>query len=239
LPPELQAHKSLEKFKDPGALARSYLQMESYQGRSVAIPGPEAKPEERTAFYQKLGVPDAPDKYEVAAPEGLGELDPAVLGAWKQTFHRLHLTPDQVKGLTSEFFGSPMWNPAVAGEQLRTQAVTALRAEWGGAYDHNLAVAQQAAKQIAGREVIEVLEATGLGNHPAFVRLFAKLGRDYADDGQLLKDAQSGGILGPADAQQRIDAIFADRTHPYHRGDKAAVDEMTRLFQLKAQALER
>ena len=77
--------------------------MEKYQGRSVAIPGPDATPQERAAFDTKVrqwrGVPDAAERYTIAMPDGM-QADEKGVKEWQGTFHRLGLTQDQVKGLT-------------------------------------------------------------------------------------------------------------------------------------------
>jgi hypothetical protein len=234
LPPDLKAHKSLSRYADPASLAKAYVEMEKYQGRSVAIPGPDATPAERAAFDTKVrqwqGVPEAAERYTITMPEGL-PADEKGLGEWKSTFHRLGLTQDQVAGLTNAFFASPTGNPQLAHEQLRTYGETELRKELGGAYGHTLAVAGRAIRAVGGKEVFELLESTGLNSHPTMVKFWARLGRDYQEDGAI-PSASHGGPLGPEDAKRRKAEIFADRSHPYHKGDKDAVDEMLSLNQI-------
>jgi hypothetical protein len=234
LPPEIKGNKSLSRYSDPAALAKAYVEMEKYQGRSLAIPGPDATPAERAAFDAKVngwrGVPESADKYTVTMPEGM-QADEKGLGEWKGTFHRLGLTQDQVAGLTDAFFGSPTGNPRIAHEQLRTYGETELKREWGGAYSHNLAVAGRAVKAVGGQEVFNLLEATGLNSHPTMVKFWARLGRDYQEDGNI-PSASHGGPLGPEDAKRRIAEIRADKAHPYHKGDKDARDEMQALYEV-------
>lgn len=231
LPEDLRGHKTFEKFKDPAEVARAYVQLEGYQGRSVVIPGKDAKPEEVTAFYGKLGVPESAEKYELTKPEGV-EFDPAIEKDFKGIAHQLHLTQAQVAGLQQWFMGSPMGNPDIASEKLEQITERDLRAEWGGAFDFNMKLAQRAVKEVGGKDVYDLLHATGLGNHPAIVRMFHRLGREYAEDGTFIRDAQSGGLMTPADAQAKIRAIMSDPKHPYHSGVQAAIDEVRGLYQL-------
>jgi len=176
-------------------------------------------------------VPAEADAYEIAAPEGAPELDASAVGQWKGVFHRLGLTPDQVKGLTSEFFGSPMGNPAMAGEAMQAHTVQLLRNEWGGSYDHNLKMASVGARTVLGPEFVALMEQTGFGNHPVILKACLRLGKDRREAGMMPTDAKTGGILGPEDAQTRITELM--QTPEYRRGDRATVDEVQRLFQLK------
>ena len=233
LPPDLKDHKSLSRYTDLPSFAKGFVEMEKYQGRSVSFPGETATPQEKAAFEQKVnqwrGVPEAPDKYTVTMPEGL-QADDKGLGEWKGTFHRLGLTQDQVAGLTQAFFDSPTGNPGMAHEQLRAMGEATLKREWGGAYGHNLAVASRGLKAVGGEEVFKLLEQTGLNSHPTMVKFWHRLGRDYQEDGSI-PSAQHGGPMGPEDAKRRIAEIRADRTHPFHKGDKDAVAEMQALYE--------
>jgi hypothetical protein len=234
LPPDLKDDKSLTRYTDVAALARGHVELQKYQGRSVAFPGENATPQEKAAFEQKVntwrGVPESPEKYTLSMPEGLTP-DEKGLGEWKSTFHRLGLTQDQVAGLADMYFGSPTGNPALAHDALRTFGETELKKEWGGAFGHNLAIAGRAIKRVGGPEVFQLLEQTGLNNHPAMVKFWHRLGKDYQEDGAI-PTAQHGGPMGPDDARRKIAEIRADRTHPYHRGDRDALAEMQALYEV-------
>lgn len=233
LPPDLKEQKSLSRYADVAALARGHLEMEKFQGRSVAFPGEHATPTERAAFENKInqwrGVPEKPDNYSVTLPDGL-QADEKGLGEWKGTFHRLGLSQDQVAGLMDAYFGSAMGNPRLAHESLRSYGEQELKREWGGAFKYNLDIAGRAIKRVGGSEVFQLLEQTGLNNHPAMVKFWHRIGRDYAEDASI-PSAQHGGPMGPADARRRIDEIRADKNHPYHKGDKEAVAEMQALYE--------
>lgn len=233
LPPDLKGHKSLARYTDVAALARGHVEMERYQGRSIAFPGENATPAERAAFDAKLnqlrGVPEKAEAYNVTLPEGL-QADEKGLGEWKGTFHKLGLSQDQVAGLMDAYFGSPMGNPRMAHESMRSFGESELKREWGGAFKYNLDIAGRAIKRVGGPEVFQLLEASGLNNHPAMVKFWHRIGRDYAEDGSI-PSAQHGGPMGPDDAKRRIAEIRGDKSHPYHKGDKDAVAEMQALYE--------
>src|SRR5687767_2499597 len=99
LPDGLKSEKSLQKFKDEGALAQSYLELEKRMGGSLKIPGKDAKPEEIAAYREKIGVPKSAAEYDLSSlgkeiTLDAGQKD-AVLGA----FHKMGFTQEQVAQL--------------------------------------------------------------------------------------------------------------------------------------------
>ncbi len=73
-----------EKFWDPDrqelrvdALLKSYRELEKRMSQRLARPGDDADEEERRRWREMLDIPDSPELYELAAPEGLG-VDPDV-----------------------------------------------------------------------------------------------------------------------------------------------------------------
>lgn len=233
LPDDLKGHKTLEKFKDPAALAKSYIQMESFRGRSVVIPAADAPPEEQADFYKKLGVPETSDAYKIEPPQGQ-QFHPELVKSAQQMFHALKLTPQQAQGLLHYYTGT-LANNTDQIEKLRIETTSALKGEWGGAFDYNLTRADGTAMMIdrqSGAGLMPVLKATGLVNHPAVIKHYHWLAKQFAEDGDLAVEAS--GLVGPAEARQQIQAIRANREHPFHRGDKDAVAEMHRLYEIVA-----
>lgn len=235
LPDDLKTDKSLEKFKGPAELARSYKQLEAYQGRSVAIPGPDAKPEEVSAFWAKVGAHDAPEKYTVPVADGEA-IDAAMLAPYQAAAHAAHLTQDQWMAMVA--IHRAQTDPKVQAEKLEQQAVTMLRSEWGGGFDYNIKMARGGvgyAERMSGAAGLQdFLHDSGLGNHPLLVKVFKWVGKTHAESGGIPTDARMGGVLTPDQAQQKITELMA--TPEYRRADRDAVNEVQRLFQLKEQA---
>jgi hypothetical protein len=232
----LQHEKTLEKFKGPAELARSYVEIEKYRGRSVAIPGPDATPAEKDAFLARLGRPETPDKYTLPIAE-TPDLDQNLVNDIKSMAHKLGLTQEQLAGLTSWYGSTPLGNPALASEAMQTKAVEVLRNEWGGAFDYNLKVANAGvgyAERMSGAAGLrDLLDGSGMGNHPTVVKLFQWIGKANAESGGIPRDAQTRNVLAPEEAQAKINELM--RTPEYQKGDRATVDEVQRLYQLKHQ----
>lgn len=58
---------------DTAKLADGYLALEKKLGTAMSVPDEKAAPEERDAFFKKLGWPGEPKGYEFTRPEGLPE----------------------------------------------------------------------------------------------------------------------------------------------------------------------
>jgi hypothetical protein len=75
--PELRDDPSLKDFNDVATLAKSYKETKAFVGSSIRPPGPDASPEARKEFYEKL-VKHAPDL--VPLRDGDAEAEKVVWG---------------------------------------------------------------------------------------------------------------------------------------------------------------
>ena len=127
----------------------------------------------------------APEKYEWAAPEGV-TLDESVMGSLSEVAKELNLSQDAAQKLVDKMA------PAMA--QRQAAQVQAMQAEWresssgdaefGGAkLAENMAVAKKALDAFATPEFRQLLEQTGMGNHPEVIRTFYRAGKAFSEDG--------------------------------------------------------
>ena len=59
-------------------------------------------------------------------------------------------------------------------------------AEFGGdKLNENMAVAKRALQQYGSPELSDLLNQSGLGNHPAFIRMFYRVGLTLREDGMV------------------------------------------------------
>src|SRR5687767_2761423 len=63
----LRGHQGLTKFKDVDSLAKSYVELDKMRNERSGVKPltPESTPEEITAYRQAMGIPEAPEKYEL------------------------------------------------------------------------------------------------------------------------------------------------------------------------------
>ena len=146
----------------------------------------------------------APEKYEWAAPEGV-TLDESILGSLSEVAKELNLPQAAAQKLVDKIA------PVMAQRQV--EQFEALRTEWrqasssdqefGGAkLTENMAVAKKALDAFGTREFRQLLEQTGMGNHPELIRTFYRAGKAISEDGMVSGSAPKA----PRDARSLFPA---------------------------------
>ncbi|UFN47959.1 hypothetical protein LPC08_18360 [Roseomonas sp. OT10] len=146
------------------ALLKSYRELERKlsQRGGFAPPGPDSPEEERIAFLRAMGVPEAPEGYEIASKHALCGADPEV----NAKLHAAGFTPAQaqlVYDLAAERL-LPIVAEAAAGYEAQRQ-LDRLRERFGGE-ERFARVAQQIAawgKANLPAEVFAALSTTAEG----------------------------------------------------------------------------
>jgi hypothetical protein len=125
----------------------------------------------------------APEDYDgFAAPEGV-TLDDGLLGDFKGLARELDLPQQSAQKLV---------DLAVRMRQADAEAIVAVRQSWldaskadrefgGDRLHENLATAKRGVEAYGSPALAQLLNETGLGNHPEFVRLFVKIGRTVSE----------------------------------------------------------
>lgn len=254
LPDELRADPTLANVKDVPTLAKSYLDSQRYIGSAIRIPGEDAGAEDWAKFderlakvpgitrlpkegeswdgvYAKLGRPESPDKYQVQRAEGIAR-DEAAEKSFLADAHKHGLTNSQAQAVLGYFDG--MVSKAQQSRQAEAQQhAETLKAEWGAAFEAKLQASARAAMQYGGDELMQVLDSSGLGNHPAVIRAFAKMGESLKE-GTSAGQQAGGFLMTPSEARDKINEIMNNREHAYHHGKAFghadAVAKMQELF---------
>jgi len=246
IPEDLRSNKTLSKFKTAGDLAQSYVNLERRLGSSVEIPGEQATPEQKSAFYQRLGVPETVEGYEApAAPEGV-ELDTEYFGAFRTKAHELNLTKFQAKGLADWVVAREIAKHSefsADSEKARKASMEKLRNGWGAAADQNVGLIQRLVDEYGDEETIADLDQTGAGNRAGILRMLAKIARTQVDaDVMAAADIGTSQKSAQQDLENTLSAARADRKHVYrnenHPGHKAEVARVRRLYEIAYPDLE-
>jgi len=238
LPDDIKKDPSLAMFKEPAALAKSWISAQKMIGADkVIIPGEKASDEEKAAFYQKIGRPASADKYDVKLPEGY-KLDDATLNSVKETAFKLGFTPAQLAGVI-EFDAQRTAAAMEAGKANQLNEIRASLAEYqktlGGEdkYKAKVDLARSAVQELATPELKKFLVDTQLGSRPEMIEFFANL-RGMMGDGKLRDGTGTNFGIDPSIIQAEINSIedpkspLWDASHPQRQ---SFVDKRNKLYE--------
>ncbi len=234
---ELKGNKGLEKFKDPAALAQSYLHLEKKIGEKGILPLKEdATQEEKDAYYNALGRPEKPEGYEIAYPDGMpeGMRDDALLADFRAKAHELGLSKAQAETLAKWQIEHSMTQGQTLQGQWKAEneaAETALKTEWGAKYDENLKGAKNALTVFSKDDpkFIEYLEKTGLGSNPSMVRIFHRINEGMAEDSKLKQGDHTN--VGDSFEAQRDTIMNSEAfSNPTHKDYESTQKKLAALY---------
>jgi hypothetical protein len=112
-----------------------------------------------------------------------------------------------------------------------------LQKEWGKNYDGKLDYAKRAFAQFASPELSQLMDESGLGNHPEMLRAFSKVGEILGEDSLVVGTGLGSSQLSPQQAQEEIQALYSDKdfsaSYRDNRdpGHSSAMKKMDKLYQ--------
>ena len=236
LPDDIRHEPVLKNFKSWDALAKSYV----HANRKLGVPSdqlmqiPQGENADWNGVYKAMGRPDTPDQYEL---NGTGDM----ADNFRNQAYQLGLSQKQANELMNWYSEVQSGVDSSDDEDFakeQVQWVADLQKEWGDSYIKNTKLAERAFRQFGSEDALEVMNATGLGSHPALVKMFSQIGQFLAEDGQLTGNQQGriGGIT-PGSAKTRIDELLNDKDFTtryydqYHPRHQDAVNQMQRLYE--------
>lgn len=237
--PDLRGLAELKKWDSPDKALQSYKHLESHMGvppeRLLKLP---EKPEDPAwnEIKSKLGfaAPEKPEDYELAVPEGFDdEFAKSVAAKAKE----LGIPKHMLKGLAdhnNEMVKAALDAAEKADENRQNDALAALRADWGGAYEKTMALAQRAEEQVMSETGLspESAEAWRKADPQGYYKLMghigSKLGEGRRIDGQTPPEQQH---MSPEAAKVRLKERMADGDwfKRWESGDVEARAEFKRL----------
>lgn len=252
IPQEYAAEKFWEPLKGKGFgdVLKTYAEAQKFIGGSIRLPGEKDAPQDREKklndVYAKLGRPESPDKYDLKLPEVNGvKWDDNAVGMFKQTAHKLGLNSTQLNGLLT-MYGEHLKTGLPNIEALNQKGAQALQEHWGVNAKRNAVMAENGFKQLALAELgaegserlLDAINASGFGSNPDFVRVVARIVSETGEDKYV------DGVDNHRTDEQTDDEIrtlmgskeYMDDRLPGHH---AAVDKVRRLFEEKANPLNK
>lgn len=141
--------------------------------------------------------PAAPEKYELKLPDG-SKLDAAAVEKVSSFAKENKLSNDQAQAILNRE------SDAVSSfSEAQQNALKERREVWknesmndkeigGDNFPKNVELAHRALKHFGGDDLLQELEVTGYGNHPAVVRAFARIGKAMSEDKLVTAPGQVG-----------------------------------------------
>lgn len=223
LPEDMRGNEGLYKYQTIGDLAKSYGELSTEREGLLKVPGEDATDEDRNAFYSKMGVPETPDAYEIGKPaempEGMEYSEE--LETWYRGFaHQNHLSSEQAKSMFdgyNQMMGEAHTAMVAAEKAAIEKAENTLKDAWpGDTYAENKEIAHRGFLRFSGEGEAEQKEAHDfinntivdgvlLGDHPAFQKLFHRLGVQTSDDNA---NAGKGGVGGKLSEEDKAKEDF-------------------------------
>jgi hypothetical protein len=246
--PTLRLHPSLGDIKDVNGLVKSYISAQQMIGADkVSVPKDDSPAEAWNEFYTKLGRPETVEGYKFQPKEySLLQGDGASVGKadadWvKQVAHKAGLNEKQA-GVVYEELHTRYQGIIDGFKNKKTETdqqwLDTLHQKWRGSdFDVNIQAAQKGVRAFGGDELADVLESSGLGNHPALVETFANIGKALGEDKTFGGRATNGGfVASAAEARAEIGRLNLDKDfqkayiNAKDPGHRTAVEKMSKLF---------
>lgn len=234
LPEELKTAPALADVKDVAGLAKRFVDTQALVGSSLRPPGPDATPEAKTDFIQKLRdkvpellfMPDGEDEAAKLARETAW----TKLGRPKEA--KDYVLPPDLKlpeehlealrkealeeGLTKSQFQSRAKRVVLAiesAEGTRVESTKALRRELGAAFDERTAmVAAAAAKLGFSQELVAALKSGTID--AATFKAFTAIAKGFGETRQVAdQQGGAGGRLTPSEAMAQRSELMARKEY--------------------------
>jgi hypothetical protein len=176
-----------------------------------------AKPAEAPVEAAKPAVPEKYDFTGLKLPEGL-TLSENIVKAVEPIFKELGLTQEQASKLTMAHANALAAENTAAETKRETEFqqfmkdsttanIATIKKEWGNDFEPNLKVAQKGlARMFPDEAGQKLLDETGLGNHPAFLKAFLAVGKMISEDNPPTGQAVPSGTKSP-------EAVLYGSTH--------------------------
>lgn len=225
-------------WKNSDDVLKSYVNLEKQIGQDrVALPN-EGDDVAEWEGWSKLGTPETADGYELNVPQGYEEYSSDLSDWFRQEAHAAKVPASMAQRLHDAYVQRMMdgQSNSVLDQQRQFEDWgNEIKKEYGTAYDEKVGMARRAVRAFGSDNLSDMLNDTGLGNHPEMIRAFAKIGAELSTSRQF-KDAEEAGSFSmtPENARAEIARI---RSHPglTNKGDpenRVLNDRLTQLYEI-------
>lgn len=227
----LKTDPTIQKFKDPEALAASYLNLQKMVGAKpeqiLKLPEKMDDPEAMRAIWQKLGGPEKVDGYKVDLTKAT-DADKAAIGGYLDAMHKAGPFPPGMVEASVKWFQDQVAAQQTGlleeAKRMDDAGQAELKKEWGQAYDQRSGEVGKLLKDLGGDDLAKELNGSVFGSNPKLAIFLAKVVDKMAEGGPNADpnkgDLQTGKMT-PAQAQAKARELeahpaFRDRSHAQH-----------------------
>jgi hypothetical protein len=216
---DLKGYVGNKGFKDPGALADAYRNLEKLQGvpqdRLLKLPeqfydDKGALTAEGRGIYERLGAPKNAADYGIEVPKEGG--DPKLMEHFTKLFYEAGVPKAAAQKIVAEWNGYQA-AAATAMKDAQTAAhrdqVNALQKEWGAAYESNTNIAKDAVRRL-GWDAAKIDAVASAIGHADTMKLLSNLGKATGES-TFVTGQRASTPMEPASAKARITELMTDR----------------------------
>lgn len=222
LPENLRVLKSIEDIGSIEDLVNSHDHAQRMIGKTrVEVPGADGTPEQWNDYYKSAGRPDGEkgagySLFEGDAPkmpDGLNR-DEKMEEWFKEKCFNRGLSQSQTRGMYEDYIemqgGVAKGAVTTNQEQLATWDAQ-IKKDFGQAYEQNVDLARQAVTKLGTPEFVDMLNKTGLTNHPEMIKFCHQIGAMTSEhSGAPGAGPGSTTVLTPEQARGEITRLQSD-----------------------------
>jgi hypothetical protein len=249
--PDVLKEPSLKPFVDKegkinlGNVLKSYVHTKKQVGKQgVQIPDENATEDQINDFWSKLGYAPEADAYkgQIKRQEesAISEEEYKVI---LDGLHAQKIPVKQAQGIVAQMEEArKIQDEAMVNAKVGQieEGVESLRKDWGGAFEQNVNVASRTLKHFT-EDNPEVFKAIAdnpeIANNPALLKVFHAIGSKVFSEADFKGPNFSQGAMTPEQANEEINSIKGDMSHPYwnsrHPAHKDAQKKMRKLYEYK------
>ena len=216
---EYRNDPNIAKFTEIDALAKSYINATRMIGTDkVAIPNKNFTEDQWNEFYNKVGRPETPDKYNLSFKSDNFPTDEGQIKTFQENAHKLGLSTDQAQGILDYYKNlteSSAKQQQVDLETSQAQSQQLLKEEWGKNYEANLKRAAGVAKANLSPKVLDLQMQDGsrLGDNVDVIKGFAKIANLLSEDKIVATESETQ--MPNKDIETEISQIINNKQGPY------------------------
>lgn len=238
------AFNGMESFND---LAKAHVNAQELIGRKGVIKPIETdSPEIHAKYREDMGIPTSAEGYTLEGFDpSISDVDEDFLGAMRGLAHSVDISDTDFTKMVNGYsiYSNEIMSERnrVAGESTE-EGIKGLRTEWGAAYEANRNLGEVAMSQLTDGSNSDITQlpladGTVLGNHPGFMKIMAKVGKNMTEKGLIGDKPVNNHGLSPEEANLALESMYANQEQAAalfdssHLGHKLAVQERDRLLQ--------